>query len=112
MHRRPCLAITALSVLLAGCGSSGAADIPASRTGTVSADDVRPGISAEDCDNPDAALIQAEWKQFCADPAPESDEGSEISSLKLTNGEPATFAGGEVVTVTVEPWTPPSKLGG
>ncbi len=112
MHRRPCLAIAALSVLLAGCGSSGSADAPASSAETASADDVRPGISAEDCDNPDAALTQAEWTHFCADPAPESDEGSEISSLELTNGEPKTFAGGEVVTVTVEPWTPPSELGG
>lgn len=79
---------------------------------TPSADDVRPDVSADDCDDPSAALTQAEWVQFCADQAPESDEGTEISSLELVNGEPTTFAGGEVVTVSVEPWTPPTELGG
>lgn len=42
------------------------------------------------------------------------DEGASevIRSNELTNGEPTTFPGGEVVTVTVEPWKAPATWGG
>jgi hypothetical protein len=41
------------------------------------------------------------------------DEGASevISSNELTNGEPTTFPGGEVVIVTVEPWKAPATWG-
>jgi hypothetical protein len=92
------------AVTLAGCtGQEDATDAPA-------ADDVRPGVSAEDCDDP--TLTQAEWTQFCVDAGLEGEAEANADPFTLANGEPKTFANGEVVTVTIEPWTPPAELGG
>ncbi|SNR96599.1 hypothetical protein [Blastococcus mobilis] len=66
---RPRLLSTAVTcLLLTACGGSsddtGGSDEPLSQ------DTIRPGITAENCDDPDAALTQAEWVEFCAEPVP------------------------------------------
>ena len=80
------------AVTLAGCtGQEDATDARA-------ADDVRPGVSAEDCDDP--TLTQAEWTQFCVDAGLQGEAEANADPFTLANGEPKTFANGEVVTVT------------
>jgi hypothetical protein len=55
--RRTVLATVAVCGLLAGCGG---------QSQPVSNEDIRPDVSAADCDDPQSDLTQAEWVEFCA----------------------------------------------
>ena len=101
--RRTVLAVAACG-LLAACGG---------QSQPVSNEDVRPDVSAADCDDPNSNLTQAEWVEFCAgemeggeealeqeaeanaDPTPAAPEFAAL-------GEAVTFDGGTTVgTVTL-----------
>ncbi len=106
-------------VVLAGCGSDaqgGSAESSGTSTSTgtagpTSQDEVRPDVSAEDCDDPDAALTQAEWIEFCADTAvsaaPEDPAESDVQlsprgNVVVNIGEEVGIAAeGDTTTGTV-----------
>jgi hypothetical protein len=102
--RRSVLAAVGVCGLLAGCGG---------QSQPVSNDDVRPEVSAADCDNPDAALTQAEWVKFCAGEMEGGEEALEQEAEANADPTPAapefaavgdtvTFDGGVTVgTVTL-----------
>lgn len=62
--------LATVGLLLVSCGDGEERDGQAVATTAppTSQDEIRSGVSAEDCDDPDAALTQAEWTEFCAEP--------------------------------------------
>ncbi len=91
-------------LLLTACGG-GSGEPAAGSEEPLSQDTIRPGISAEDCDDPNAALTQAEWVGFCAEPAPSGPPVNERGNVAATVGQPVTVPapdGQPLVEVTVE----------
>jgi hypothetical protein len=100
--RRPSLLTAVTCLILTGCVGCGSTP---DSSGPLTQETIREGISAEDCDDPDAALTQAEWVEFCADVAPEGPPVNERGNVVATVGEPVTVLGpdGEpLVQVTVD----------
>ncbi|SDN35408.1 hypothetical protein SAMN05660642_04647 [Geodermatophilus siccatus] len=86
--------------LLAGCGGDDGGDgdqaepeatEAAGLPEPTSPEEIREGVSAADCENPDVALTQAEWTEFC------SPEGPVSEPHQWDNGIAA-----QVVSVTTE----------
>ena len=95
-------AAAAMTLLVSGCGSGSSGDsvtgestgsATATSTGTTSTlpeptsqEEVRPGVSAADCDDPEAALTQAEWTEFCAPPTEGSVTVPEEAAIVYPDG--------------------------
>jgi hypothetical protein len=101
-----CVAAVLVCLAVAGCGGGETADTASEEP--VGNETIRPDVSAEDCDDPDAALTQAEWVEFCADRVteeapPESDvEVSPRGNVVASVGADLPIAAeGDTVTATV-----------
>jgi hypothetical protein len=101
---RPRLLLTAATcLLLTACGGSGGDS--SSSEEPLSQDTIRPGITAEDCDDPDAALTQAERVEYCAEPVPSGPPVNERGNLAAAFGQPVIVPapdGQPLVEVTVD----------